>query len=493
MKKLLLSIPAVVLVGFAYAQCTELFISEYVEGSNNNKAMEIYNPTPDTINLSNYRIIRWSNGSTTSDQDIRYIQLLSGTVPPYGTYVAILDRRDPAGTGVDTILFAELLNFGNTCNAGFYSPCYTCFNGGDRVMPFNGDDAIALEKDLGGNNWTMVDLFGLIGERPETSMGGTGAGWTDTPNYWDGIGAYWTKDQTLIRKYNIDAGVTSNPGAPYILPGNFNPTVEWDSLPRNTFDRLGFHDCICQSTSSCNLEIIIDSVVSPSACGGNDGAIYISILGDSMQYDYDWSNGDIIEDITGLSATTYTLSITGIAYCEHKYCSISITVTDPGAPTLVITDTTMVTDSTDGSATVTPSGGIPPYDYFWNTSPPQFDSTATGLVAGTYTVTVFDSAGCMSFITVTISGSVGIDEIDSGVRLNVFPNPSSNNRVTITSGKVLKSVEVYNLLGQMVYQSGPIENRKYFMISLNEINSGVYFMKVYFMGGGEITEKIVVK
>jgi len=228
MKKLLLPIAAILAAVSANAQCTELFFSEYVEGSNNNKALEIYNPTADTVDLAIYRIVRWSNGSTTSDQDPRYVQSLAGIVPPYGTYVAILDRRDPSGTGFDTILFAPLLNFGNNCNADFYSPCYTCFNWGDRVLPFNGDDAIALEKDLGGNNWTMVDLFGLIGERPETSTGGTGAGWTDTPNYWDGIGAYWTKDQTLIRKYNIGAGVTSNPGAPYSTPGNFNPTLEWD-------------------------------------------------------------------------------------------------------------------------------------------------------------------------------------------------------------------------------------------------------------------------
>ena len=44
--------------------CTELFISEYVEGSRNNKALEIYNPTDKTVNLSQYRIVRWSNGSS---------------------------------------------------------------------------------------------------------------------------------------------------------------------------------------------------------------------------------------------------------------------------------------------------------------------------------------------------------------------------------------------------------------------------------------------
>jgi len=342
MQKLLLTISAIALMNFANAQCTELFFSEYVEGSHNNKALEIYNPTANTIDLSNYRIIRWSNGSTTSDQDIRYVQSLSGTIPPYGTYVAILDRRDPAGTGVDTILFAELLNYGNTCNAGFYSPCYTCFNGGDRVMPFNGDDAITLDK-FNGAGYDIVDIFGLIGERPQTFAGGTVAGWTDTPDYWNGVGAYWTKDQTLIRKYNIGAGVTTNPGIPYGVPGAFNPTLLWDSLPRNTFDSLGFHNCIC-------------------------------------------------------------------------------------SPSIVTT------------------------------------------------------------CTVTL-----IDELTNKNKFKVYPNPSSNNQVTITSGKVLKSVEVYNLLGQMVYQSGSIENRKQFVITLNEINSGMYFIAVNFSDGTQTTKRIVIE
>jgi predicted extracellular nuclease len=50
MKKLLLSIFGfVATLNFAQAQCNELFISEYVEGTSNNKAIEIYNPTSNSI------------------------------------------------------------------------------------------------------------------------------------------------------------------------------------------------------------------------------------------------------------------------------------------------------------------------------------------------------------------------------------------------------------------------------------------------------------
>ncbi|HIF15277.1 MAG TPA: lamin tail domain-containing protein [Bacteroidetes bacterium] len=59
MKNLLL-ISLITLSSCIWAQCTDLFFSEYVEGTHNNKALEIFNPTNDSIDLSNYRIIRYS-------------------------------------------------------------------------------------------------------------------------------------------------------------------------------------------------------------------------------------------------------------------------------------------------------------------------------------------------------------------------------------------------------------------------------------------------
>lgn len=48
----------------AHAQCDDIFISEYVEGWSNNKAIELYNPTDAAIDLSDYRLERYSNGAT---------------------------------------------------------------------------------------------------------------------------------------------------------------------------------------------------------------------------------------------------------------------------------------------------------------------------------------------------------------------------------------------------------------------------------------------
>ena len=49
-------------MGGIFAQQSDLIISEYVEGWSNNKALELYNPTADGIELSEFRLIRYSNG-----------------------------------------------------------------------------------------------------------------------------------------------------------------------------------------------------------------------------------------------------------------------------------------------------------------------------------------------------------------------------------------------------------------------------------------------
>ena len=188
----------------------ELFVDHYFANDFNGTALKLHHPTPADIDLSNYRIVRWSNGSTSSSQDINYTQPLTGTINAKSTFLAALDKRDPFGTGMDTMLFQELQDTLALYDHAFYSPDYSSNAHGAKCMYFNGDDAITLEKTSdGGTTYNIIDIFGLIGEHPQTSTGSYGAGWTDQPNYWDGQGDYWTRDQTLTRKSSVESGATT--------------------------------------------------------------------------------------------------------------------------------------------------------------------------------------------------------------------------------------------------------------------------------------------
>lgn len=117
----------------AWAQCSELFFSEYIEGSSSNKAVEIYNPSGAAVNLSDYAVYLFSNGGTSSSQE----DTLSGTLAPYGTFVIANSSADPAIQAVADI----------TSNITFY----------------NGDDAIILVKLSTADT---VDVIGEVGVDP---------------------------------------------------------------------------------------------------------------------------------------------------------------------------------------------------------------------------------------------------------------------------------------------------------------------------------------
>src|SRR5690625_2199589 len=137
MRKILL-VCGLMLGGVVAAQeeCSELFISEYVEGWSNNKALEIYNPTDQPIDLSEYVVVRYSNGAGFASS-ANAVQL-SGTIQPYDVYVVVLDKRDPDGTGQEAPVWDELQAKAD----GFYCPNYNTSN----AMYFNGNDAMTLEK-----------------------------------------------------------------------------------------------------------------------------------------------------------------------------------------------------------------------------------------------------------------------------------------------------------------------------------------------------------
>ena len=119
-KHLLLAAFAVATLGTNAQDCSDLFISEYVEGSGNNKAIELYNPTNAAIDLSAYQCGRFRDGSGTP----MTVQL-SGSIGAYGTYVIALDKRDPNGSGNEAPIEAALQAVADTVCACHMRPSKT--------------------------------------------------------------------------------------------------------------------------------------------------------------------------------------------------------------------------------------------------------------------------------------------------------------------------------------------------------------------------------
>jgi hypothetical protein len=170
---------------------SDLFISEYIEGSSSNKYIEVYNGTGTTVDLTNYDLQLYSNGSaSTTPRD------LSGTIAP-----------------------GEAIVYQNSSAALTLPDGVTAID--NLAVNFNGDDAVALYYDDGTKAAYFVDIFGCIGEDP-------GSAWTS--------GAHSTVDKTLVRKSSVTGGISTNPASGF-------PTLEteWDVYPQDTADYLGSH------------------------------------------------------------------------------------------------------------------------------------------------------------------------------------------------------------------------------------------------------------
>jgi len=274
MKKILFSVFALISSVGMSQDCAKIFISEYVEGWGNNKAVEIYNPTASSINLGEYFVARYSNGSTTAT--VANSVQLSGTIQPFSVFVAVLDKRDENGTGQEAPIWDSLEVRGD----GFFSPVYNTsnafyWNGNDAVMLAKGTlpfDPAVLINATNVSNFSIIDVFGKIGENPANETGssaGNDGAWSTQFPYSTGLGVLVTKDHSMIRKANIKKGVITNPSF-------FDPLLEWDTIPAvvvrldangdtlfgtsgnpildgNWFS-LGEHDCACNPVSVDEME-----------------------------------------------------------------------------------------------------------------------------------------------------------------------------------------------------------------------------------------------
>ncbi|KGN41802.1 ExeM/NucH family extracellular endonuclease [Knoellia aerolata] len=169
---------------------TELIISEYVEGSSNNKAIEIYNPTGAAVDLSagGYSLQQFSNGAPTAGLTIN----LTGSVAPGDVFVLAHASAGPAVLAVAD----------QTSSAGL----------------FNGDDALTLRHGT-----AVVDSLGQVGVDPGTEWG---------------TGLTSTADNTLRRAATVCVGDTVTNDA-------FDPATQWAGFATDTFDGLGAHVSSC--------------------------------------------------------------------------------------------------------------------------------------------------------------------------------------------------------------------------------------------------------
>jgi len=275
----------------------DLFISEYVEGNSTNKAIEIYNGTGASINLSQYRVKIYSNGATTPSSTTNLI----GTISAGGTHVL-------ASTAL------TLFSVANQTSSN---------------INFNGNDAVVLETTSG----QVIDVIGKIGEDP-------GSAW--------GSGSVTTVDKTLRRKVTIRSGDADG-------SNDFTPSLEWEGFAIDNFSDLGKHivgtpvtltvsdpsgntstgTAIVTVKDAINPTITAPSAVNVSADNGSCAATNVT-LGDATTAD---NCG--VASVTNDAPVSYPVGTTTVTW----------TVTDVNGNTATATQDVVVTDNQNPTIT----------------------------------------------------------------------------------------------------------------------------------------------
>ncbi len=218
---------------FTWLYAGDLFFSEYIEGSSNNKAIEIYNPTGSIVDLSQYTIKQSNNGygwgSYSGGVDTRYSLPLSGTLAPGDVYVVY----NSAATNADFLRVGDLgLAYNGTANG-----CVGC-----NVPSFNGDDALGLFKGE-----VLIDVIGIPTVDP-------GTGWAVAGT------ANGTYDHTLVRKPTVLTGNTNWESS----AGTNADNSEWIVYPKDTLTYLGAH------------VVVSGKNVPPIAKAGSDQTVWLN-------------------------------------------------------------------------------------------------------------------------------------------------------------------------------------------------------------------------
>ena len=323
---------------------------------------------------------------------------------PLGTYtVTVTDGNGCTTVGSATVTAPDLLEANVTttnpdCGTGLTGSATVMGSGGVAPYTYAWSTGATTQMITGlstgsysvtitdQNGCTATEAFNIISQGDITvSVTGTDSANCDDPS---GTATASATGGTGPYMYMWSNGATSA-SLTNLAAGTYGVTVT---------DANG-----CQGSGSVTiggiggLNIAIDAT--PAACGQGGGTAGVMILSGTGPFTYAWSNGMTTAVITGLSAGTYSVTVT-----DANGCTATASTTIDGGSDITVTGMTFdasCANGDDGSIALTVMGGDTPYSYSWSNGTTG-TSVLNGLAAGTYTVTVTDNSGCVTSETFTI-------------------------------------------------------------------------------------------
>lgn len=360
---------------------------------------------------------QWENttGATFTNQ---YSPTSQVTVNNYGTYSFVWTTGSISGSCSDTVN----IKFNPYPTSDFTVTPISCF----------GDQTTVTYTGTGSTTATYYWNFDGGNPVPDSTQGPHQVSWNTAGTYdlslWveeNGCSSNTTtisivNPPQLINNVIVDTAACNNSNTTVTnnSSGGTTPyTYTWSNGTGSGFTNGTYYvtttdanGCTDVDTFTINVPNALVSVPYPTdlqCYHDNSGSGYVSVTGGTPPYTYSWSNNPSLNDSIqgGLAAGIYTVSIT-----DDNNCQIiqDITINEPSQIQAQITGTTNVTcvGACDGTATALGTQATPPYTYSWDNG--DTVASASGLCAGTHTVTVTDTNGCATSVSTTISEPQGV-------------------------------------------------------------------------------------
>ncbi|HTA84160.1 MAG TPA: T9SS type A sorting domain-containing protein [Bacteroidia bacterium] len=253
---------------------------------------------------------------------------------------------------------------------------------------------------------------------------------------------------TVINDFNCSGNNTGNVTAD-VSGGNGSYTYSWNSNPVQTgniatglpagsytVNVMDGNSCSATATIAINTGLAPNaSVTATNSCNGqSNGSVMASVTGGTGSYTYSWNTTPVQTTATasGLPAGSYTVTIMDGNSCS---ATATVTLTDPAKVTANINTSAdpKCNGNSNGTALVTAGGGTSTYTYSWNSTPVQTNALATGLPAGSYSVTVMDGNSCAATANVTLTDP---DKVTANINTSADPkcNGNSDGSAIVTAG-----------------------------------------------------------
>ncbi len=246
---------------------------------------------------------------------------------------------------------------------------------------------------------------------------------------------------TSVTDVSCNAG---NDGSINVTPAGGNPPYNYlwsngSTLATRSNLTAGNYSVVITDDKGCNTVVsanvsqpttIVLAFISTDAttAAGSDGSIDLTVSGGVGPYTFLWSNADTTEDINNLTAGVYTVTVTDSNSCTKTG---SAPVGDPSQMRIVaVAENVSCNGSSDGSVTLTVTGGVPPYGFSWSNS--ATTQNLSNVPAGSYTVLVSDAGSLTETTTVVVNEPAAVSLNITVINATCIPDGSA--AVSVSGG-----------------------------------------------------------